>query len=416
MGNERAVPTMNPTEKGASIWLHVPVGQQAAGTWIDDVLRQRTAQAGLAGKGEVTGALPRQRVEVLRAHDPEAEVNALFYRRGWTDGLPIVAPTVARVRDMLRYAPESASTVVGELDPLRGQATVEKIAVNAVMAGCRPEYLPVVLAAVKGLADPAFNLRGVQMTDENVTPLLIVSGPLARELGINCGIGALGPGWQANATIGRAVRLVMNNIGGGWPGITSLAGIGQPGRYTLCVAEHDRASPWPPLHTEAGMPIEGNAVTLLRAECSINVTGELDDLASVMGSAVSAFSMLHGGCVAVLLAPATAAKLTGTGWTKPDIANYLFEHARMPLAQWEKLWVRRQISPTYGLPRWVREAEDRNLPIPIVERAQDIIIFVAGGDAPIPQHVYFPTWGFPTCRLVIPIELPRDWDRLLRDR
>ena len=97
-------------------------------------------------------------------------------------------------------------------------------------------------------------------------------------------------------------------------------------------------------------------------------------------------------------------------------ANYLFDHARMPLAQWAKLWVRRQISPTYGLPRWVREAEDRNLPIPIVERSQDIIIFVAGGDAPIPQHVYFPTWGFPTCRLVIPIQLPRDWDRLLRDR
>ena len=404
------------TEKGGSLWVHVPVGQQAAGTWIDDVLRRQTGEAELAGKVRVDAELPRQRIEVFRARDTEAAVNEHFYRRGWTDGLPIVAPTVSKVREMLRFALESASTVIGELEPLRGQATVEKIAVNAIMAGCRPEYLPVVVAAVRGLANQVFNLRGVQMTDENVTPLLIVSGPLARELGINSGIGALGPGWQANATIGRALRLIMNNVGGGWPGVTSLAGIGQPGRYTLCVGEHDRASPWPPLHTEAGLASEDSAVTLLRAECSINVTGELDDVASVMGSAVSAFSMLHGGCVAVLLAPATAVKLTDAGWTKNDVAKYLFEQGRMPLEQWKRLWVRRQIAPTYGLPSWVQDAETRGVPIPVVERAQDIVIFVAGGDAPIPQHVYFPTWGFPYCRLVVPITRPRDWDRLLRDR
>ena len=401
--------------EGRSVWIHVPVGQQASGAWIDDVLRKRSGEGGLVGKGEVGGDLPRQRIEVIRAPDTEAAVNELFYHRGWTDGFPIVAPTVSKVRDMLRFSPESAGTVIGELDPLRGQAVVEKIAANAVMAGCRPEYLPVVLAAVRGIADPVFNLRGVQTTDENVTPLLIVSGPLARELGINAGIGALGPGWQANATIGRALRLVMNNIGGGWPGITSLAGIGQPGRYTLCVAEHEQASPWPPLHTETGLPLAESAITLLRAECSINITGELDDVASVMASAVSAFSIMHGGCVGVLLAPATVAKLTGTGWAKRDIANYLFEHGRIPVEQWKKLWVRKQIAPTYGLPTSVQQAETRGLPIPVVERAEDIVIFVAGGDAPIPQHVYFPTWGFPSCRLVVPIALPRDWDALRRD-
>jgi len=402
-------------KKERSVWIHVPVGQQAGGAWIDDMLRKRSAESGLVGKGEVGGELPRQRVEVIRAPETEAAVNELYYRRGWTDGFPIVAPTVAKVRDMLRFSPESAGTVIGELDPLRGEASVEKVAANAVMAGCRPEYFPVVLAAVRGIADPAFNLRGVQTTDENVTPLVIVSGPLARELGINSGIGALGPGWQANATIGRALRLVMNNIGGGWPGITSLAGIGQPGRYTLCVAEHEQGSPWPPLHTEAGLPAAANAVTLLRAECSINVTGELDDVASVMASAVSVFSIMHGGRVAVLLAPATAAKLAAMGWAKRDIAKHLFEHGRIPLVQWEKFWVRRQIAPDYGLPIWVQEAETRGLPIPVVERAEDIVIFVAGGDAPIPQHVYFPTWGFPACRVVVPIALPRDWDALRRD-
>ncbi len=402
-------------KKERSVWIHVPVGQQASGAWIDDMLRKRAAESQLVGKGEVGGELPRQRVEVIRAQDTEAAVNELYYGRGWTDGLPIVAPTVSKVRDMLRFSPESTGTVIGELDPLRGQATVEKIAANAVMAGCRPEYLPVVLAAVRGIADPIFNLRGVQTTDENVTPLLIVSGPLASELGINSGIGALGPGWQANATIGRALRLVMNNIGGGWPGITSLAGIGQPGRYTLCVAEHETASPWPPLHTETGLAPAVSAITLLRAECSINITGELDDVASAMASSVSAFSVMHGGCVGVLLAPATAAKLAGMGWTKRDIANHLFEHGRIPARQWEMLWVRKEIAPDYGLPSWVQKAEKRGLPIPVVERAEDIVIFVAGGDAPIPQHVYFPTWGFPSCRLVVPIVLPRDWETLRRD-
>jgi hypothetical protein len=164
-----------------------------------------------------------------------------------------------------------------------------------------------------------------------------------------------------------------------------------------------------------GLPPGESAITLLRAECSINVTGGLDDVASVMASAVSVFSIMHGGCVGVLLAPATVAKLTGMGWGKRDIANYLFEHGRIPVEQWKTFWLRKQIAPAYGLPTWVQEAETRGLPVPVVERAEDIVIFVAGGDAPIPQHVYFPTWGFPPCRLAVAIALPPDWDLLRRD-
>jgi hypothetical protein len=328
--------------------------------------------------------------------------------------LPIVAPTVARVREMLRFSPRPASDVLGELDPMRGQATVEKVAVCAVMAGARPEYLPVILAAVSGIAHPTFNLRGVQTTDENVTPLLVVSGPLAAELGINCGAGALGPGSRANATIGRAVRLVMINIGGGRTGTTSLAGIGQPGRYTLCVAEDAQASPWPALHTEAGLAADRSAVTLLRAECSINVTGGLDDIASVMGSATSAFSVLHGGCVAVLLAPATVAALAAQGWTKTDIAKYLHEAGRIPHAVWRRMWVCRHIAPDHGLPDWVRAAQEQGAAIPVVRAPDDIAIFVAGARVPIAQHVYFPTWGFPRCRLVLPVETPARWSELRR--
>lgn len=391
------------TNPSRTLWVHTPVGQRADGTYIDLALQESSRNGKPVRKvaGRIFG--PQQRMEVFRSRDAEADVNFTFYRRGWTDGLPVVPPTVGRVRDMLRYAPESGNTAIAELGPMLGQATLEKIAANAVMAGCAPEYFPVVLAAVRGIGHPDFNLRGVQMTDENVTPLLIVSGPITGELDINAGIGGLGPGWKANATIGRALRLIMINIGGGWPGVGSLAGIGQPGRYTLCIGENLVASPWPGLQAECGFGVNDSIVTLLRAEACVNVTGGLEEIASAMASAVSIFSVLHGGFVGVLLAPATARKLDQAGWSKSDIVEFLFQQGRIPVEQWRRFWVRERIAPNYGLPEWVRDAEAGQRPIPVVKSAEDIVVFVAGGDAPIPQHVYFPTWGFPPCRLVLPI-------------
>ncbi len=391
------------SETGSACWVILPVGQQVSGNWIDHLLSE-------GAKKEWKRAAPdpepgiRTRVEVFRGEDSEERINEQFYLRGWTDGLPIVVPTLFRVREMLRCSPISRATILGEMEPLRGQVSVEKIAANAVMAGCLPEYFPVVLQAVCGLLDPAFNMRGVQTTDENVAPLLIVSGPVAESIDLNSGLGALGPGWRANATIGRALRLVMINLGGGWAGIVGLAGIGQPGRYTMCLGER-RQPGWPLLHEEAGLTATHSAVTLLRAECAINVTGGLDDIADVMRSATSAFSILNGGYCAVLLAPYTAAQLSADGWTKSDVARYLFDHSQIPVAQWRKWWLAREIVPTYGLPQWALKAEKTGL-IPIVESSAFITVFVAGGDAPIAQHVYFPTWGFPACKLTLPISFP----------
>lgn len=389
-----------------SLWVHNPVGQRADGVWVDHALRDASTSGGMTRNvaGRTIG--PQQRIEVFRGHDAENDVNVSFYQRGWTDGFPVVAPTVSRVREMLCYASESGQAVIADLDPMRGQATLEKIAANAVMAGCNPDYFPVVLAATRGIGHSDFNLRGVQMTDENVTPLLIISGPIANDLDINAGIGALGPGWKANATIGRALRLVMINIGGGWPGTGSLAGIGQPGRYTLCIGENIASSPWPGLQTECGFGPTDSVVTVLRAESCVNVTGGLAEIASAMGSAVSIFSVLHGGVVAVLLAPATARGLVQAGWSKYDIQKYLFQNGRIPLEQWRSFWVRQRITPNYGLPQWVQEEETQQRPIPVVQTAKDIVVFVAGGEAPIPQHVYFATWGFPPCRLTLPILQP----------
>ncbi|MEE1555854.1 MAG: hypothetical protein V1262_08030, partial [Alphaproteobacteria bacterium] len=289
-----------------SLWILLPTGQRASGEWIDDTLHSRANEQGLLERLTQVAAFPRQRVEVVRGPNADGQVNEMFYRRGWTDGLPIVPPTMARVDAMLRGAGQPRNTVLGEAQPLQGLVTVEKVAINAVMAGCEDSHLPFVLAAAQALLEPEFNLRGVQTTDENVAPLLMLSGPAAKAMHMNSRFGALGPGWRANAAIGRAVRLIMHNLGGGWPAAVAFAGLGQPGRYTLCLAEDEEFNPWESLREELGFASEDDVLVVQRAESVVNVTGGLDDLASVMASATSSFSRLHGGAVAVIVAPYVA--------------------------------------------------------------------------------------------------------------
>ena len=183
----------------------------------------------------------------------------------------------------------------------------------------------------------------MQTTDENVTPLILVNGPIAKQIGMNDGFGCLGPGWRANATIGRAIRLVMQNIGGGWPAVVAFAGLGQPGRYTLCFSENEAQSPWDPLHVDAGFRADQNVVTVLRAESAINVTGGLEEVANVMGSAASAFSWLHGGIVTVVISPATAEALVKEGVSKEEARQWLHENGRIPAAALDALWIRQNV-------------------------------------------------------------------------
>ncbi len=387
----------------ASRWVVVPVAQQSGGGWVDEVLRQRLRETPMPGLADPEAPVPRQRVEVLRGTDPDAEAAARFLARGWTDGLPVVVPTLGRVQAMIERSPWPATHVLGEMEPQRGLASIEKVAANAVMAGCAPEHFPVVLAAVRALLHPEFTLRGVQTTDENVTPLTIVSGPVAARIGLNGGIGALGPGWRANACIGRALRLVMSNVGGGWPAVVSMAGIGQPGRYTLCVGENDAASPWPPLAQDLGHPAGTSTVTVMRAESAINVTGGLDDVAWTMSGASSLFSVLHGGRVAVLLAPHVARGAAAQGMDRAGVARWLHQHARIAPDAWRRSWLARQVASSYGVPDWVERALAADEGIPVVESPQDIVVFVAGADVPIPQNVYFPAWGFPPASVTVPV-------------
>src|SRR3989442_5982883 len=167
----------------------------------------------------------------------------LFFERGVTDGLPVVPPTRARVEAMLQATRRAPGWLLGELPPNYGRVTVEKVAINAVMAGCRPDYLPVVLAAAECACEPAFNLHGVATSTHFSTPLILVNGPVRTRIGLNSGFGVFGPGYRANATIGRALRLLMINIGGARPGEISMSTFGHPGRYTFCIGENEEASP-----------------------------------------------------------------------------------------------------------------------------------------------------------------------------
>jgi hypothetical protein len=189
-----------------------------------------------------------------------------LYARGVTDGLPVVPPTRERVAAAVAASGRAGDALVALVPPNFGRATVEKIAINAVMAGCRPEYFPVVLAAVEAACDPSFNLHGVSTSTHFSSPLIVVHGPIRTRIGLNCSFGVFGPGHRANATIGRALRLVMINVGGVRPGETSMSTFGHPGRYTYCIGEHEEASPWPPYHAGRGLAAADSAVTVFAGE------------------------------------------------------------------------------------------------------------------------------------------------------
>src|SRR3989475_12225861 len=197
-----------------------------------------------------------------------------FFDHGVSDGLPVVPPTRARVSRAVVMSGRDGSELVAEVPPNYGRATVEKIAVNAVMAGCRPEYLPVVIAAVDAICDPAFDLHGVSATTNAPTPLVVINGPVRGKLEVNCAAGVFGPGWRANATIGRAVRLVWANVGGA--AATSMSTFAQTGRYSYCIGEYQEESPWEPLHVEHGFAAGDSTVAALAAEAP-QVVGDARD-------------------------------------------------------------------------------------------------------------------------------------------
>ena len=255
-----------------------------------------------------------------------------LHAAGVTDGLPVVVPTRERVERAVAASGRRADELIARVAPALGVATVEKIAINAVMAGCRPEYLPVVIAGVEALCDDAFGLVGISGTTDAVAPVFIVNGPVRAALDINAGAGALGPGWRANATIGRALRLVWANLGGARPGVISMSTFGNPARYTCCFGEHEEASPWEPLHVEHGFARGDSTMAAIAGEpLQVVVDAQSRRAEDVLATIARSLDVIGShrqtalGDTLVVMAPEHAATIGGDGWSKAQVREFLWE-------------------------------------------------------------------------------------------
>jgi hypothetical protein len=262
-----------------------------------------------------------------------------MFERGWTDGLPVVPPTMLRVEAMLGGADGSAS--LGLIPPSMGEATLERVAACAVLAGCRPAYFPVVVAAAKAMLDPAFNLHGQAVTTQPAGQLVVVNGPVRREIGLNSGMGALGPGSRANLTIGRAARLLVTLLGGAMPGTLDRATLGHMGKVGFCIAEDEETSPWEPLHVERGFEPGQSVVTLIGSDAPQSISDHRsrtpEDLAYILAwAAASAWSTnwwpLAEPSVFVIC-PEHADMFRAAGWSKQRLRQFMFDAVHRPASE-----------------------------------------------------------------------------------
>ncbi|HXF67981.1 MAG TPA: hypothetical protein VNK67_14955 [Burkholderiales bacterium] len=347
------------------------------------------------GEGDVSRkpAPAEARASLFEAPEDIEAINRIYRDRGWGDGLPVVPPTVERVERMLAGARRAREEIVAWIAPAFGAATVERIAVNAVLAGCDPAHFPVVLAAVEAAAAPQFNLQAIQTTTNPVAVWVIVNGPAARRLGVNCGMNCLGQGAWANAAIGRALRLVLQNCGGAAPGAMDRATHGQPGKYTFCCAENESANPWEPLHVERGFRREASTVTVVGAEGTMNMnthTKEPEELLRVIAETMQhppSNEYCYGSEPWLILSPEHAEILKAGGLGKSEVKRRLWELTRMP--------ARRMTAKDLERVRAARAKELGEIGpdtlLPIAQQPEDIRILVAGG--PGTHSVYVPCFG-----------------------
>jgi hypothetical protein len=341
---------------------------------------------------------------LVETHDSFDRINEYFYDRGWTDGLPIVPPTEERVLAMLAGMPwHDAEEVISIVPPRMGAASMRQIAVNAVMAGCKPEYLPVVVAALQAVSEPEYGLSHRQTTTHAGAPLIIVNGPIVARLRINCGRGLFGPGWRANATIGRALRLVLVNIGGAGPGVDASQ-TGHPGKYTYCIAEYEAANPWEPLHVERGYALEQSVVTVVNTEAPHSITENIQtDPAEIILTFASCMATLgvnnlySQGNPVLVMGIEHAQHIASAGWSKQDVQQALFEQARQPWG----LVKNRGKSKGPRFPEFVDRSDDKSM-VPIVREAGDLILIVGGGAGG--KSMFLPTAGGQSLSVSKPIE------------
>lgn len=311
--------------------------------------------------------------------------------RGLTDGLPVVPPTLQRIDAALKACGVDASSAVVTLPPAYAEVTWRDVAINAVMAGCAPQYLRVVGAAVAAIAAPEFNLLGIATTTGSATMCVIVNGPLVRELGLNSGANAMGPGNRANATIGRAVRLTLQNAGGARPGEIDMATLGQPGKYTFCFAENESESPWAPLHVDRGFGPETSTVTVAGVSGTIEIVDSEsktpEDLAQTFAQSmliagnIGSGGLLGGGEPLILMPPEHAQVFASAGWSKAQAKAAIFERALFAIDRLAPALRERAAAGGRASDGYLR----------VAQKSDDIMIVVAGGVGR--KAAYVPTWS-----------------------
>jgi len=325
------------------------------------------------------------------------EVNRFFYQRGWADGLPVVPPTEEAVAEMLTGTDFPPDHVVTKIIPRMGKATVEKIAINAVMAGALPTYMPVLIAAAQAIMDPKTRFDTFEVSTGSWAPFYILNGSIRKAININCSSGALSPGDIANAAIGRAMGLIVKNIGGARKAVEDMGVLGNPGKYTLVIGENEEESPWEPLHVSRGYRKEDNAVTVFFPNSFSQTIPMQTDDKGIIQAMIN--NVRGGGMAGFLLIPAHARYLANEGWTRKQVMEYIVENAvtttgpGVPLPSGEE-GVRKMFSDTGSM-------------IIVVAGGPGVftgVLTSAGGGA---------MSGFGNDFVTRKIELPANWDKLV---
>ncbi len=316
-----------------------------------------------------------------------ADAIEVCFDRGWTDGLPVIPPTEERVRALLDAARLAPDQEIAFITNRNVGVTAEKAAINAVMAGCRPEYFPVVVAAVEGIGDPKWAYHGPGTSTAGAAVLMIVNGPIARELDINAGDNLFGPGWRANMTIGRAVRLIMRNVCGSRPGTLDRGTLGHPGKLSYVIAENEPDSPWTPLHVERGFRADQSAVTVMAAEAPHQFYNQLSNTAEGVLTTLADDMRISGNVLgqpqyALVLAGEHTRTIAADGWQKADIRKFVFEHTQNSHAHLKR---------THRMSGAIEPGDETRMR-PRVESPDDILVVAAGGRAGA-FSAYIPGWA-----------------------
>jgi len=399
------------------------LGEKAADGVIK-ALTQWQPQSGEAGKTvESTFTFGGEDCETAREG-----MEKFFLQHGWSDGLPLIPPTRDAVDKMLEGMDLPSNHVVGVVEPGGVKATLKNIAINAVMAGCLPQYMPVVTAAVEAITDSAFNLREVQCTSCNMAPLLIVSGPkLVEDLNINCGFSTLGPGWRANSTIGRAVRLVMTNLGHTWPGMNEMKTLGSPFKFVSLIAENEAVfeGAWEPLRMAEGFEPDQATISVMPAmswQPDI-VQPEPPTVKRIVEYIAKQGSVKHDRLAGnwgmdnlVILCAATFDCIRREGYSRLDLQKAIYDAIQIPCSDFLNGRDMEEL-PAFGrLPEWIREKckEGADALIPILAGPGSVKICVTGGAGPYGIS-YISTFGYGPAHFVTKsVALPGNWENLLR--